>query len=437
MLVPILLSMTGFFAPSTAEGAVPAPGVSLTLAEERARRVSTLEYEIDFSVPADMAQPVVGRVSIRFSLADVRTALAIDFAAPPDRVTRLSAVGRDIPVDVINGHVIVPATSLREGRNEITVAFLAGDASLNRNPDFLYTVFVPARAHLAFPCFDQPDLKAKYRLSLDIPSDWEALSNGHELERQQATGRTRITFAETQPISTYLFAFAAGRFTIETAERAGRRFRMFHRETDLTKVARNRDAVFDLHAVALEWLERYTALPYAFGKFDFLLVPSFQFGGLEHPGAIFYNAPALLLDSSATQNQLLGRASLIAHETAHMWFGDLVTMRWFNDVWMKEVFANFMAAKIVNPSFPAIDHELRFLLAHYPAAYDVDRTEGTNAIRQRLDNLNDAGSLYGAIIYQKAPIVMRQLEALVGEDGFRDGLRLYLSRHRFANASWP
>ena len=100
-------------------------------------------------------------------------------------------------------------------------------------------------------------------------------------------------------------------------------------------------------------------------------MPAFQFGGMEHPGAIFYNASGLLLDQSATQNQQLERASVISHETAHMWFGDLVTMRWFNDVWMKEVFANFMAAKIVNPSFPDINHDLRFLFAYYPPAYDV------------------------------------------------------------------
>jgi aminopeptidase N len=133
----------------------------------------------------------------------------------------------------------------------------------------------------------------------------------------------------------------------------------------------------------------------------------------------------------------LGRASLIAHETAHMWFGDLVTMRWFDDVWMKEVFANFMAAKIVNPSFPALNHELRFLLSHYPAAYAVDRTAGANSIRQPLDNLNEAGTLYGAIIYQKAPIVMRQLERRVGDSAFRDGLREYLRGHAYGNASWP
>jgi aminopeptidase N len=211
---------------------------------------------------------------------------------------------------------------------------------------------------------------------------------------------------------------------------------MFHRETDAAKVARNRAAIFDLHATAIAYMERYTGIPYAFGKFDFVLIPAFQFGGMEHAGKILYNATGLLLDESATQNQLLGRASVIAHETAHMWFGDLVTMRWFNDVWMKEVFANFMAAKIVNPSFPNVNHELRFLLSHYPAAYDVDRTPGANPIRQQLDNLNEAGSLYGAIIYQKAPVVMRHLEALLGEESFRDGLREYLLAHRFGNATW-
>ena len=156
---------------------------------------------------------------------------------------------------------------------------------------------------------------------------------------------------------------------------------------------------------------------------------------MEHAGAIFYNASGLMLDESATQNQLLGRANVISHETSHMWFGDLVTMKWFNDVWMKEVFANFMAAKIVNPSFPEINHELRFLYANYPAAYDVDRTRGTNAIRQHLDNLDETGSLCGAIIYQKANRQSsRQLEGILGES-FRDGLGMPPG-HAFANATW-
>ena len=332
---------------------------------------------------------------------------------------------------------MVPAASLVGGANTIRIAFNAGDASLNRNNDFLYTLFVPARARVALPVFDQPDLKGRWSVTLEHPAKWQSAANGAELSRTTSGDRTTVTFAETQPLPTYLVAFIAGDFKIETAERNGRTYRMFHRETDAAKVARNREAIFDLHARALEYLENYTAIPYAFGKFDFVAIPAFQFGGMEHAGKILYNASGLLLDESATQNQLLGRASVIAHETAHMWFGDLVTMRWFNDVWMKEVFANFMAAKIVNPSFPAVNHDLRFLLSHYPAAYEVDRTPGANPIRQVLDNLNEAGSMYGAIIYQKAPVVMRHLEALLGEDNFRDGLREYLKAHAFANATWP
>jgi aminopeptidase N len=410
----------------------PEPGVPATLAEQRAARVSNLRYALTFEVPAAQAEPVRGRATLEFDLADATTPLVLDFAG-----TSAAISSPETPrVEAANEHLVLPSSMLKNGANSVTIDFESADAPLNRNPEFLYALFVPARARQAFPVFDQPDLKARYTLTLKLPAGWEALANGAQLSREVQGARATVRFAETQPISTYLFTFAAGRFEVERATRNGREFRMLHRETDAKKVARNREAIFDLHAGALEWLERYTGIPYPFGKFDFLLVPAFQFGGMEHPGAIYYNAPGLLLDESATQNQYLGRASLIAHETSHMWFGDLVTMRWFNDVWMKEVFANFMAAKIVNPAFPEVNHELRFFYAHYPAAYGVDRTAGTNPIRQRLDNLNEAGSLYGAIIYQKAPIVMRQLEMLLGGDAFRDGMREYLKSNAFGNATW-
>ncbi len=424
-------------APDLPAAHVPGPGVPLALAEDRAARVSDVRYELHVTVPDAVEKPVSGKVTVRFRLTDASRPLALDFAGPAGSIRGVQAQRRAVTALVRDEHVVFPAGALQTGENELSLSFDSSDLALNRNREFMYTLFVPARARLAFPCFDQPDIKARYSLSLEIPAGWEALTNGAERARSDAPGGTRLSFNDTKPISTYLFAFAAGKFSVETAERAGRRFRMLHRETDAQKVARNRDAVFDLHASALAWLEQYTSIPYPYEKFDFLLVPSFQFGGMEHPGSIFYNAATLLLDPSATQNQKLGRASLIAHETAHMWFGDLVTMKWFDDVWMKEVFANFMAAKIVNPTFPEINHDLRFLYAHYPAAYKVDRTAGTNAIRQRLANLNEAGSLYGAIIYQKAPVVMRQLEMIVTPDGLRDGLREYLKQHSFANATWP
>jgi len=414
-------------------------GIPLALADDRAARISNLSYEVSFDIPAARTEPIEGSITARFTLSHVKAPLAFDFSQPAEKFLGATVNGETTSeVSSRNGHLVVPASLLLPGQaNEVTLTFIAGDEALNRQDEFLYTLFVPARASLAMPVFDQPNLKARWVLSLEIPDAWTAVANGATTGQIRVNNRTQLIFAKTEPLPTYLFAFAAGKFSVETAERQGRLFRMLHRETDAGKVARNRDAIFDLHDTALRWLEDYTAIPYAFGKFDFVAIPSFQFGGMEHAGAVFYNASSMFLDETATQNQRLGRASLIAHETAHMWFGDLVTMQWFNDVWMKEVFANFMAAKIVNPSFPEVNHDLRFLYSHYPSAYDVDRTAGANPIRQSLGNLNEAGSLYGAIIYQKAPIVMRQLELLLGAESFRDGLREYLKAHAMANATWP
>jgi aminopeptidase N len=431
--------------PGFAQTATPAPGIPLDIATRRAAIVKDLRYELALNVPREQKAPISGTMTARFALGDASLPLVIDFAPGAANITGVTVNGARTTPTFPQDHIVVPASALTPGATEVRIEFTAGDASLNRNPDFLYALFVPARAHLAIPVFDQPDLKARWTLELRYPGDWLAISNGAPSQAggidlwngSAGTGSAVTTrFAETPPLPTYLFSFVVGDFKVETAERNGRTFHLFHRETDAAKVARNKDAIFDLHARAIAFMEDYTGIPYAFGKFDFVAIPAFQFGGMEHAGKILYNATSLLLDESATQNQFLGRASVISHETAHMWFGDLVTMRWFNDVWMKEVFANFMAAKIVNPSFPEVNHDLRFLYAHYPAAYEVDRTAGTNAIRQPLDNLNEAGSLYGAIIYQKAPVVMRHLEAVLGVESFRDGLREYLQAHAFGNATW-
>jgi aminopeptidase N len=434
-MLGFMVALTLLGSADTQPPAAPGPGVSETLARERAAAIRDLKYELLFTIPADRQMTVRGRSMARFSLEKPQQ-VVFDFAQPQERLRSVRAGGRVVSATIRDGHIVIPAEMTRAGTNEIEFDFVSGDEALNRNEEFLYTLFVPARARLTFPCFDQPDLKARYRLTLITPEGWQAVANGAEISRTPSAGMVETRFQETAPLPTYLFAFVAGQFSVETAQRNGRVLRLFHRETDAAKVARNRDAIVDLHAKAIDWLEDYTDITYPWGKFDVVLIPSFQFSGMEHAGAILYNAASLMLDESATQNQLLERASVIAHETAHMWFGDLVTMRWFNDVWMKEVFANFMAAKIVNPSFPQVNHELRFLLAHYPSAYQVDRTAGTNAIRQELGNLDEAGQMYGPIIYQKAPIVMRQLELIVGARRFRDGLREYLKKYAYGNATW-
>ena len=411
------------------------PGVPRSLADRRAAVVSDLRYDLRFTIPEAHTAPITGHLTASFDLAEAGP-VVFDFAQPADHVRAVRVGGEPVAFEVRGEHVVVPASAVHAGHVAVDIRFTAGDGSLNRQPDYLYTLFVPDRARVAFPLFDQPNLKARLRLRLDLPAEWRAVANGSTASREVHGDRATLIFTETAPISSYLFAFAAGAFEVEEAERNGRRMAMYHRETDRGRVERNAAVVFDLHASAVAWLEEYTAVAFPFEKLDFVLVPAFQYGGMEHPGAIFYRAEALLLDESATQQAHLGRASVIAHETAHQWFGNLVTMEWFDDVWMKETFANFLAAKIVDPAFPELDHDLRFLLAHYPAAYGVDRTAGANPIRQPLDNLNEAGTLYGAIIYQKAPIVVAHLERLIGAAALQDGLRAYLAVHAYGNASW-
>lgn len=412
------------------------PGVSWELAQHRKQTISNIRYEIELDIPGDMNKPIHGSETIRFELSKTDQDVVLDFRQPSNYIHNVMMQGEAIDYQAESEHIVIPAQHFKTGENEVTIQFRAGDMSLNRNEEFLYTLFVPDRAATAIPCFDQPNLKGKYTLTLHTPLDWNALANGPLIKEEKSKNSRTFYFGETKPVSTYILAFATGKFDIITQSRNGYEMTMFHRETDSSKVARNADAIFDLHGDALEWMENYTGIKYPFQKFDFALIPGFQYGGMEHPGAIFYKDASLFLESSATKSQYLSRAGLIAHETAHMWFGDLVTMNWFDDVWTKEVFAGFMGGKIVNPAFPEINHDLRFL-SNYASAYGVDRSQGANQIRQPLENLNMAGTLYGSIIYAKAPVVMKHLELMVGEETFQKGMQTYLSTYAFENATWP
>ena len=430
-LWPILLIYIG----CQSKSSIIESGVSWELAQQRKASISDVRYELSFDIPKDKDDSIKAEQFINFKLSDLTNDVVLDFRQPADHIYSVSIDGKAVPYKLVNQHIIIEASYFSKGENTIFISFRAGDMSLNRNEEFLYTLFVPDRASTAMPCFDQPNLKAKYSLTLSMPTDWTAIANGPLQSEEVINDKRVIVFGETKPVSTYIFAFTAGKFQRVTQQKDGRKMTMLHRETDLAKVERNKDEIFDLHSRALSWMEKYTGIDYPFQKFDFALIPGFQYGGMEHPGAIFYRDASLFLELSATKNQYLSRAGLISHETAHMWFGDLVTMNWFDDVWTKEVFASFMGGKIVNPSFPEVNHDLRFL-SNYSSAYGVDRSLGANEIRQPLKNLNLAGTLYGSIIYSKAPVVMKHLELIVGEKMFQKGIQIYLSNHSYGNATW-
>ncbi len=411
-------------------------GVSQSLASRRGLEVSDVHYDLQFHIPADASLPVEGEVDITFRWKG-KNDLPLDFSGEADNLYAVRVNGYSVEVGFRNEHIVVPAQLLEAGENRIGVRFTSTDKALNRHDDYLYTLFVPDNARSAFPCFDQPDLKATYSLSLTLPQDWEAISQAPFSIGQQALdeGYKTLTCRTQWPVPTYLVSFTAGRFFRVEAERDGRTLELLHRETDSRKVAQL-ETVFDEAALALRWMEEYTGIPFPYEKYGCVVLPGYQFGGMEHPGAIQFNANTIFLGPQPTPDEELARLNLIAHETAHMWFGDMVTMCWFDDVWTKEVFANLMADKIAREQFPDLNHNLTFIKSHYPAALRTDRTSGTTPIQQPLQNLNQASLLYGNIIYHKAPIMMRKMEEQMGNEAFRDGLRAYLTRYAYANATW-
>ena len=411
-------------------------GISFELAQYRKQQITDVVYDIHFKIPKEKEKKIASKLIVNFTINDLKNNVFLDFNEDVSKLKSIKVNGEISEINHQKEHVIIDKKRLSLGENSIEILFEAGEKSLNRNEEFLYTLLVPDRASTLFPCFDQPDIKAKYNLKITAPKDWQVLAGGFEESSLEIDGFIEHTFATSDLMSTYLFSFVAGKFTEETQNPGAFDMRFLYRENNKQKISESVDEVFNIHQKSIDFLEEYTQVKFPFQKMDFAAIPPFQYGGMEHIGAIQYRQSALFLDKNATLNAKLRRAKLIAHETSHMWFGDLVTMKWFNDVWMKEVFANFMADKIMNPVFPEVNHNLNFMMSHYPSAYSEDRTKGTNAIRQYLGNLKDAGSLYGRIIYNKAPIMMRQLEALLGEETFKEGIQEYIKKYENSNADW-
>ena len=421
----------------TATEPIVEAGVSKKLAEYRKSVISKVQYNLEFTIPAQKSEAIQARAVLNFQLASIAYPLQLDFKENPDKVKSIMVNNKPVAVQLLKEHLVIGQKYLKPGKNEVRIDFQAGEGALNRNSDYLYTLFVPDRARTVFPCFDQPDLKATFTLTLRIPEQWKALANGALKDSIVKDGQKTYHFKTSDLLSTYLFAFAAGDFRQTEGLVSAFKTSFLFRETDTAKLNKSIPEIFTIHTDALKYFQEWTGIPYPFQKFGFVAIPDFQFGGMEHPGAIQYKASSLFLDNGATKDQINARNNLIAHETAHMWFGDMVTMNWFTDVWMKEVFANFMADKSNADAGGTDEFDLKFLVDHFPAAYNVDRTAGSNPIRQDLDNLKDAGSLYGNIIYHKAPVMMRQLERLMGAEMFQKGVREYLKKFAGGNASWP
>ena len=395
-------------------------GVSKELAEHRKANISQVVYDLTFNIPSKPYESVKGKAIISFNL-EVREDVVLDFQGQIDGTCYIHDENdKRHATDILyqDEHIIIPMELLTEGKNKIELPFIANDKALNRNDDYMYTLFVPDMARSVFPCFDQPDLRAVFVTTLKVPSGWKTMASDNVCQ-----------------LPTYLYSFVAGKFQEKSTVRNGRRMRALYRESDPDKVAQL-DQVFDEASQALDWMEGYTGIACPFKEYGLVILPGYQFGGMEHPGAIQMNDRRIFLEKQATQEEKMARMELIAHETAHLWFGDLVSLKWFEDVWAKEVMANFLASKMVRRSFSDINHDLNFLKTYQTRAIAIDRTEGTHPIAQELTNMSDARLLYDNIIYDKAPVMLRMLEETMGAPEMQTGLQKYLNDHVFKNASW-
>lgn len=431
-------------------GAAPrlVPGVAHALARWRAQHYSRVRYHLRLRIGA-AADSLDGELRVSVSVNRSPVDLVLDWRPAAGGTLREIRVNGApaTRVRALREHLVVPASVVRRGTNTVALGFsvpiATSGTAVTRYQDgedgsrYVYSLFVPSDASTVFPCFDQPDLKARFGLELETPALWRAVSNAPARTVERGRGVRRTRFALTAPISTYLFAFAAGPFAV-LDERGSRRAplsRLYVRASRLAHARRARAEILGLHRQGAEYLAGWFGVRFPFPKHDLVLVPEFPYGGMEHAGATFLREDAVLLPAAATRGDRLRRAQLVLHETAHQWAGNLVTMRWFDDLWLKEAFANFMAAKAAATIVPALDPWRAFAQLK-AAARRTDATRGATPLHRPLANLSAAKSQYGSIVYGKGPALLRQAEFYVGPAPFRRAVRAFLRTHAYGVADW-
>ncbi|MFE1921825.1 aminopeptidase N [Streptomyces asoensis] len=427
---------------------MPGENLSRDEARERAALLSVDGYDVSLDIRSAVGDPAGDEprtfrsvTTVRFRCNEPGSSTFMDLIAPS--VTSVSLNGRDLdPGEVFDGARILLEDLAAE--NELVVdarcAYSRTGEGLHRFVDpedgevYLYTQYEPADSRRVFANFEQPDLKAPYRFEVRAPEEWVVWSNGAG-ERTDGVWR----FAETKPISTYITCVVAGpyHYVTDTYTRElgdGTTLRIPLGAMCRKGLAPHFDPadVFLVTKQGLDFFHDHFDYPYPFGKYDQAFVPEYNLGAMENPGLVTFREE-YIFRGKVTQASYEARANVILHEMAHMWFGDLVTMEWWDDLWLKESFADFMGTFANVGATRFTNAWITFANRRKAWAYRADQLPSTHPITADIRDLQDAKLNFDGITYAKGASVLKQLVAYVGQDAFLEGARRYFKRHAYGN----
>lgn len=382
-----------------------------------------------------------GVVTATFDLIDGNTApVTIDFDI--GTIDSVTVNGTAANFSYERWFISIPPAAFKRGNNTVVIAYhrpyTRDGAGLHyfidpeNGEEYLYTNFEPYAANRWFPHFDQPNLKAPLTLEVTAPPSWQVIANTRESSVQIVNGRRHWQFPATAKLSSYVYAMHAGPYQMWESNAGNIPLRLFARNA-LARYVKP-DEWFTPTQQSFEFFQDYFQVPYPFGKYDQIIVPDFNAGAMENVGAVTFNERYISRGEKSVA-QLRSLASVIAHEMSHMWFGDLVTMDWWNGLWLNESFATYMANLALERASSFTNVWDSFYTGNKLGAYRADALITTHPIEQKVASTADAFTNFDSITYGKGGSVLKQLPYFIGEENFRNGIRSYLKKYAYQNTT--
>ncbi|NYE64120.1 aminopeptidase N [Duganella sp. 1224] len=424
-----------------ADAAPRAENAYLSQADAAARsaRVSNVDYTLAFTLTGK--ESFSGTTTLSFDLKDAAQPLTIDL----DKATiaSLTVNGKAVTPQYNQWFITLAPADLVAGRNTVTIVYSrlhsTNGEGLHRMVDpvdgrvYTYSHFEPAAAHQMFPVFDQPDLKGTYQVTVSTPADWVVSSTTRETSVKDVDGGKLWTFPRSKKLSPYNFSMHAGPYKVWEDNSGKYPMRLFARQSVASQVSPQ--DWFKYTKAGLAFFDQYFGIPYQFEKYDQLLVPDFLYGAMENAAAITFAEGRFLHKEEMTTAQKESLAGVINHEMAHQWFGDLVTMKWWNGLWLNESFASFMGTLATAEATEFANAWQSFYSGGKQAAYVQDQRVTTHAIETPVPSTANAFDNIDAITYSKGASTLKQLRHLLGEEVFRKGVHNYLVKYQYQNAT--